>query len=114
MILLNHQHLYYFCVAAKEGSVARACQKLYLAQPTVSAQIIRLEKFLGTKLFNREKKPHVLTPEGQLVLDYASNIFGITEELLDSLKKSPIEKQVLDLGVDTQVSKQVVLNLLEI
>ncbi len=113
MILLNHQHLYYFWVAAKEGSIARACEKLHLAQPTVSAQIIQLEKFLGTKLFDRDKKPHALTAEGRMVLDYASEIFGVTEELLDSLKTRPAQKKALIIGVGTQVSKQVSLSLIE-
>lgn len=113
MILLNHQHLYYFWVAAKEGSIAKACEKLYLAQPTVSAQIIQLEKYLGTKLFDRDKKPHALTAEGQMVLDYANEIFGVTEELLDSLKKKPAQKPVLIVGVGTQVSKQVSVSLIE-
>jgi len=113
MILLNHQHLYYFWVAAKEGSIARACEKLHLAQPTVSAQIIQLEKFLGIKLFDRDKKPHALTVEGRMVLDYANEIFGITEELLDSLKTRPVQKPVLVVGIGTQVSKQVSISLIE-
>lgn len=113
MILLNHQHLYYFWVAAKEGSIARACEKLHLAQPTVSAQIIQLEKSLGTKLFDRDKKPHALTADGRMVLDYASEIFGVTEELLDSLKTRPAQKQLFVVGVGTQVSKQVTLSLIE-
>jgi len=69
MIILNHQHLYYFWVVAKEGSVARACEKLFLAQPTVSGQIIQLEKFFGRRLFTRDKKKMDLTDDGKLVFE---------------------------------------------
>ena len=48
---LNYHHLYYFWVAAKQGSIARASQELRLAHPTISAQIHHLEEALGEKLF---------------------------------------------------------------
>ena len=42
MIPLNYHHLYYFFVIAKEGSIAKACEKLFLAQPTLSTQLKQL------------------------------------------------------------------------
>ena len=50
---LNYHHLLYFWVTAREGSVARACAELHLAQPTISGQIRLLEESLGEKLFAR-------------------------------------------------------------
>ena len=50
---LNYHHLFYFWSVAKHGTVAKACEELRLAQPTISAQIARLERALGTKLFQR-------------------------------------------------------------
>ena len=51
---LNYHHLLYFWVVARQGSIARACQELNLAQPTISGQISTLEDNLGEKLFARE------------------------------------------------------------
>ena len=86
MIPLNHQHLYYFWVVAREGSVSKAAEKLFLTQPTVSGQLAQLEKFLGKKLFAREKNRLVLTEEGRFVLDYANHIFNTSEEMLEALQ----------------------------
>jgi LysR family transcriptional activator of nhaA len=103
MILLNHHHLYYFWTVAREGSVSKACEKLHLAQPTVSAQIIQFEKALGRQLFTRDRQRMVLTDDGRLVMDYANHIFGYTQELLDALHDRPT-RQVLrvQLGIQDQ------------
>ena len=36
---LNYHHLLYFWMAAREGSITKACRQLHLTQPTVSGQI---------------------------------------------------------------------------
>src|SRR5664279_2058489 len=114
MILLNHQHLYYFWMVAREGSITQACQKLYLGQSTVSTQIIQLEKALGTKLFNRDNKRLVLTEEGRIALGYANDIFGTTQALVDRLHHHPSPVDLsLHLGVDASVSKQLMVQLVE-
>jgi LysR family transcriptional regulator, transcriptional activator of nhaA len=114
MIILNHQHLYYFWMVAREGSITKACEKLYLGQPTVSAQIIQLEKSLGKKLFYRDKKRMILTEEGRIALGYANDIFGITRELVNHLRDQPSQVDLsLHLGVDASVSKQIMVRLVE-
>lgn len=89
MIPLNYHHLYYFYRVARAGSIAGACRRLLLAQPTVSAQIAQLERALGRKLFVRRKRRLHLTEDGQLVLDYAESIFKMGEELQDTLRDRP-------------------------
>jgi len=44
---LNYSHLVYFWVVAKEGSMARAAQRLDMAIQTISVQLRELEKSLG-------------------------------------------------------------------
>jgi LysR family transcriptional activator of nhaA len=114
MIILNHQHLYYFWVVAKEGSVARACEKLFLAQPTVSGQIIQLEEFFGKKLFTRHKKKMELTAEGELVYEYADRIFDYSRELIDALKDRQGKKVIrMQLGIVPQIPLQLAERLLD-
>lgn len=64
---LNYHHLLYFWTVAKKGSIARTCEELRLAQPTISGQLRALEENLGEKLFAREGRKLVLTEVGQLV-----------------------------------------------
>jgi LysR family transcriptional activator of nhaA len=114
MIILNHAHLYYFWMVAREGGITKAAQKLYLGQSTVSAQIIQLEKDLGTRLFTREKKKLILTDEGRIALGYANDIFGMSQELTDMLRHhSPQMNLSVRLGVDASVSKQIMVRLVE-
>jgi len=78
---LNYQHLYYFWSVAKEGNMSRACEKLHLTQPTVSAQIGVFEQAIGEKLFHRDGRGLVLTDTGRGVFRYAEEIFSLGREL---------------------------------
>src|ERR1044071_2205760 len=86
MIPLNYHHLYYFYVIAKSGSIAKACETLFLSQPAVSTQLKQLEQSLGSPLFERKKQRLYLTEQGRFVLDYAESIFEMGQELKDNLK----------------------------
>lgn len=100
MIPLNYHHLYYFHVIAREGSIAKACQVLYLAQPTLSAQLRQLEKALGVRLFNRVKQRLQLTEDGRFVLNYAESIFEMGRELQDALGDKDVQGRYhVQLGV---------------
>jgi LysR family transcriptional regulator, transcriptional activator of nhaA len=83
---LNYHHLLYFWTVAREGTVARACARLHLAQPTISGQLRQLERDLGVKLFERAGRHLVLTPTGQEVYRRADEIFGLGRDLLDVLR----------------------------
>jgi LysR family transcriptional activator of nhaA len=86
---LNYQHLLYFWVVAREGGVQRATRVLNLAQPTISGQIRVLERQLGEKLFARRGRQLVLTDVGQVVYRYAGEIFGLGQELRETLAGLP-------------------------
>lgn len=86
---LNYQHLLYFWVVAREGSVARATRELNLAQPTISGQIKVLERALGERLFVRRGRNLVLTDVGQVVYRYADDIFTLGRELREALAGMP-------------------------
>lgn len=83
---LNYHHLLYFWVVAREGSVTRASEQLYLSQPTISAQIHALENALGEKLFAKSGRNLALTEIGRVVFRYAEEIFSLGRELTDTLK----------------------------
>lgn len=111
---LNYHHLYYFWLTAKEGSITKACLKLRLAQPTLSAQIKSLEDSLNEKLFSREGRNLKLTEIGKTVFTYAEEIFSLGKELRDTLRGRPIGKTMkLTVGISDVLHKIIVSNLLE-
>ena len=82
---LNYHHLLYFWTVAREGSIARATERLNLSQPAISAQLRTLERSLGEKLFVKRGRNLALTEVGQLVFRYADEIFTVGRELQETL-----------------------------
>ncbi|MEQ1947747.1 MAG: transcriptional activator NhaR [Bryobacteraceae bacterium] len=110
---LNYHHLLYFWTVAKEGSITKACDKLSLAQPTISGQLRQLEDSLGEKLFSRAGRGLALTEVGQVVYRYAEEIFGLGRELQDVLKGRPRGRPVrLTVGIADFVPKLIAYRIL--
>ena len=110
---LNYHHLLYFWTVAKEGSIARACEKLRLAQPTISGQLRQLEETLGEKLFEKQGRGLVMTEVGQVVFRYAEDIFGLGRELQDVLKGRPRGRPLrLQVGISDMVPKLIAYRIL--
>src|SRR6185437_5480352 len=111
---LNYHHLLYFWMVAKTGSIARACQELRLAQPTISAQLRSLEESLGEKLFARQGRRLVLTEAGQVVYRYAEEIFTLGNELSEVLKGRPRDRPLrLMVGVSDVIPKLIAYRILQ-
>lgn len=114
MDALNYHHLMYFWVVAREGTIARACERLHLAQPTISTQLRSLERSLGEKLFHRSGRNLVLTEAGQVVFHYADQIFSLGRELISAVRGILTDRpRRLVVGVCLVVPKLIVYRLLE-
>ena len=111
---INYHHLLYFWTAAKEGSIARACEKLTLAQPTISGQLRLLEEALGEKLFTRAGRGLVMTEVGRVVFRYADEIFSLGREMQDVLKGRPGGRPLrLFVGISDMVPKLIAYRVLQ-
>lgn len=69
--VMNFIQLEYFVTICEYSSVSRAAEKLFITQSALSQQLIRLEKELGTQLFNRYTNALTLTASGELFLQSA-------------------------------------------
>src|SRR5688572_16473880 len=97
---LNHNHLYYFWIVAREGGVIRAAEELMVSQPTISAQLKDLESSLGHKLFDRVGRGLVLTETGRIAFNYANEMFTLGQELINALEHQPAQRPLrLAVGV---------------
>jgi LysR family transcriptional regulator, transcriptional activator of nhaA len=104
--LLTFNHLHYFHVAAVEGSVAAAAEKLGVTQPTVSEQLRALEKSLGVVLFERTPSGLKLTDAGRLAFEHTSVMFRAGERLVESLGHDAREMpRTLRVGLSTSVAR---------
>ncbi len=112
---LNYHHLLYFWSVAKHGTVAKACEDLRLAQPTISKQIGLLEETLGEKLFTRSGRRLVLTEMGRIVFKHAEDIFSIGQDLINTVKGRASGSSIrLNVGIVDVVPKLLAIRLLDV
>jgi LysR family transcriptional activator of nhaA len=110
---LNYQHLLYFWMVGRTGSITEAARKLHLSSPTVSAQIRKFERATGCRLLRPLGRGIELTDAGGVVMGYAEQIFGLGAELADVLTgQLPGGKRRLRIGIVDAVPKLVVHRLL--
>ena len=63
--------LRYFEAVAEDGSIRRASERLHISPSAVNRQILKIEDYFGTPLFERRPDGMRLTDAGQLVLHHA-------------------------------------------
>jgi DNA-binding transcriptional LysR family regulator len=76
--------LRYFLASVEHGSFAAAAEAMYIAAPSVSEQIKRLETRLGVVLFTRTNRALQLTDAGRLLVPQAERILAQMGELVDA------------------------------
>jgi len=59
------RHLRYFCAVAEELNFRRAAERLHVTQPSLSAQVRKLEEELEVRLLDRDTHHVALTPAGR-------------------------------------------------
>jgi DNA-binding transcriptional LysR family regulator len=73
---LELRHLRYFVAVADAGTFTRAAERLFVAQPTLSQQIRRLEQIVGTPLLRRRRDGVQLTAAGTVLLAAARDVLA--------------------------------------
>jgi DNA-binding transcriptional LysR family regulator len=81
------RRLQVFHAVAKHLSFTKAAEALFMTQPAVTFQIRQLEEHFDTRLFDRAHGRIALTPAGQVALEYAERILGMSAELDTRLKE---------------------------
>ena len=76
---LELRHLRYLSAVADEGTFTRAAERLFIAQPTLSQQIGRLEQLVGTRLLHRHRDGVRLTAAGAVLLDAARDVLSAVD-----------------------------------
>ena len=88
---MDIEQLRSFLAVADELHFGRAAERLHVAQPPLSRTIKRLERELGTRLFDRNTRSVRLTSSGQALMDPA-------KEVLDALRRAETAVRSADHG----------------
>ena len=96
---MNILHVKYAVEVAKHGSLLKASEALFVAQPNISRSIKELEADLGITIFTRSAKGMVLTPEGEEFIQYARTILKQIDEVEKLYKTGASKKQKFSISV---------------
>ena len=73
------RHLRYFVAVADAGTFTHAAEQMFIAQPTLSQQIRRLEEIVGTPLLQRRRDGARLTKAGSVLLEESRAVLSLVD-----------------------------------
>ena len=94
------QQLNYAIIISEMGSLNKASEVLYIAQPSLTSAIQELEKELGITIFNRGARGVTLTNDGEEFIQYARQVVQQYDRLLEKYGGSVSVKK--KFGISTQ------------
>jgi LysR family hydrogen peroxide-inducible transcriptional activator len=83
---MNLRDLRYLVALADERHFGKAAERCYVSQPTLSAQIRKLEDYLGVPLVERQPKRVALTPTGEKVVQRARVLLQEADAIVELAK----------------------------
>ncbi|MDO9515737.1 MAG: LysR family transcriptional regulator, partial [Syntrophales bacterium] len=72
---------------AQERSFSQAAKKMCLTQPSLTKHIKNLEELTGAVVVNRKNTGISLTPEGEILYDYARRVFKLMDEAKEKIAR---------------------------
>src|ERR1700733_7274024 len=79
-LAIELRHLRYFVALADAGTFTRAAEQMFIAQPTLSQQIRRLEEMVGTPLLQRRREGLRLTKAGSVLLEESRAVLSLVDQ----------------------------------
>lgn len=78
---MNLRDLQYLVALAETRHFGRAAERCHVSQPTLSAQLKKLEEFLGARLIERQPRRVALTAAGEAVVERARGMLRDAEDI---------------------------------
>jgi DNA-binding transcriptional LysR family regulator len=87
-LAIELRHLRYFVALADAGSFTRAAERMFIAQPTLSQQIRRLEEIVGAPLLQRRRDGVRLTKAGAVLLDASRTVLSLVDQEVNRTREA--------------------------
>ena len=97
------QQLRYFTTICSFQSISKAADHLHISQPSLSAAVRDLEQEFGVTLFTRHYRGVRLTPEGQALHRFATDLLARADQTAAAMKDLGSGRKVLRLGVPPMI-----------
>ena len=87
-LAIELRHLRYFVALADAGSFTHAAERMFIAQPTLSQQIRRLEEIVGAQLVQRRREGLHLTKAGAVLLDASRTVLSLVDHEVNRTREA--------------------------
>lgn len=102
---MTSKELLYVKTIAEEKSISKASRKLYIAQPSLSQAIQRIEESLGALLFKRTNTGLILTLAGEKYYKMANQILKIYDDFKDEIADiNDMKTGKINIGITVHLS----------
>ena len=105
---MTDDQLLTFITVNKYLNFSKAAEELIVSQPTVTSRIKALELELDCTLFDRSGYSLILTQEGEVLLEYATNALNFMNQARTAVKY--IRKPTIKIGFAPAFSKSIILS----
>lgn len=99
--MIEIKHLKTLKALAQTGSLAKAAERLFTSQSALSHQLKELESRLNVSLFERKSSPIRFSPQGQLLLNLATELLPqVAKAEVQIMSKSSVSTSRRVLGIE--------------
>lgn len=82
------RQLQYAVAIAESLSFRKAAERCHVSQPSLSAQLAQLEKALGVRLFERDRRRVLVTAPGREIIERARLVLRETDDLVELARRA--------------------------
>ena len=110
---LTEREMEYLLRIRREKGIARAAKSLYIAQPSLSQILMKLEEECGFALFTREKDGVRETNEGSRFLDQVEELAGIYRKMRRQLEEfQQLKRGLVSFGIPINLGTSLLPDIL--